>query len=171
MKQLEIWNKVLKEENLPADAKLIMVGSVRESVPGDQEIVDNIHKRAKELGIEDKIKVEKNQPRSRILELFSKAKVAIHTMKYEHFGIAVVELMAAGIITVAHKSAGPLMDIIGGCKEPVGYLADTVDEYAFFVKHGLKNFDSKEHKELRVKSRAYVEDRFGPATFDREFGQ
>merc|ERR1711918_30947 len=119
-----------------------MVGSCRETVPADQEIVDKIHERARELGISDRIKVEKNQPRSRILELFSKAKVAIHTMKFVHFGIAVVELMAAGIITVAHKSARPLMDIIGGCKEPVGYLADTVEEYAFFVKHGLIKFDS-----------------------------
>lgn len=90
-------------------------------------------------------------------------------MKYEHFGIAVVELMAAGIITVAHKSAGPLMDIIGGCDEPVGYLADTVDEYAFFVKHGLIKFDSGEHQKLRNKSRVYVEERFGPATFEKQF--
>ena len=67
-------------------------------------------------------------------------------MKYEHFGIAVVELMAAGIITVAHKSAGPKMDIIGGAPEPVGYLADTVDEYAFFVKEGLEKFNEKNHE-------------------------
>jgi glycosyltransferase involved in cell wall biosynthesis len=25
-------------------------------------------------------------------------------MKYEHFGIAIVELMAAGIVTIAHDS-------------------------------------------------------------------
>ena len=28
-------------------------------------------------------------------------------MNNEHFGIAIVELMASGIITVAHDSAGP----------------------------------------------------------------
>jgi alpha-1,2-mannosyltransferase len=44
-------------------------------------------------------------------------------MRNEHFGIAVVELMASGIITIAHKSAGPLEDIIGGTDVPVGYLA------------------------------------------------
>merc|ERR1711990_473112 len=133
-----------------------MVGSCRESVPADQEIVDGIEAKAKELGIFDRISIEKNKPRSRILELFSKAKVAIHTMKYEHFGIAVVELMAAGIITVAHKSAGPLMDIIGACDQQVGCLADTVDEYAFFVKHGLTKFD--EEKNMRVHARKYVDE-------------
>ena len=54
-------------------------------------------------------------------------------MKYEHFGIAVVELMSSGIITIAHNSAGPKTDIIGKADKPVGYLADTAEEYAFFV--------------------------------------
>lgn len=30
----------------------------------------------------------------------------------EHFGIGVVEYQAAGLIPVAHKSAGPKMDIV-----------------------------------------------------------
>jgi len=34
-------------------------------------------------------------------------------MKFEHFGISIVEMMAAGIITIAHNSAGPKQDIIG----------------------------------------------------------
>jgi alpha-1,2-mannosyltransferase len=30
----------------------------------------------------------------------------------EHFGIGVVEMLAAGLVTVAHDSAGPKMDIV-----------------------------------------------------------
>lgn len=30
----------------------------------------------------------------------------------EHFGIGVVEMLAAGLVTVAHDSAGPQMDIV-----------------------------------------------------------
>lgn len=41
-----------------------------------------------------------------------RAKVGLHTMWNEHFGIGVVEYMAAGLIPVAHKSGGPLMDIV-----------------------------------------------------------
>ena len=63
-------------------------------------------------------------------------------MRNEHFGIAVVELMASGIITIAHKSAGPLEDIIGGTDMPVGYLAETEDDYATFVKMAMNNFES-----------------------------
>jgi glycosyltransferase involved in cell wall biosynthesis len=45
-------------------------------------------------------------------------------MEYEHFGIAIVELMSSGIITVAHDSAGAQMDIIGEAKMKVGFLAE-----------------------------------------------
>jgi alpha-1,2-mannosyltransferase len=51
----------------------------------------------------------------------------------EHFGIGVVELMAAGVVTVAHNSGGPRADIVTGTDSDAtrcGYLASTVDEYA-----------------------------------------
>ena len=44
-------------------------------------------------------------------------------MKEEHFGISIVEMMSAGLIVIAHNSAGPKMDIIGTAQEKVGYLA------------------------------------------------
>jgi alpha-1,2-mannosyltransferase len=62
-------------------------------------------------------------------------------MRNEHFGIAVVELMASGIVTIAHKSAGPLYDIIGGTDIPVGYLAENENEYAMFVEMALNGFE------------------------------
>jgi alpha-1,2-mannosyltransferase len=40
------------------------------------------------------------------------AAVGIHTMWNEHFGISVVEMMAAGLVVVAHNSGGPSMDIV-----------------------------------------------------------
>jgi alpha-1,2-mannosyltransferase len=84
---------------------------------------------AKQLGIETSVDFKVNRSRDDILEIFSQAKVAVHTMKNEHFGIAVVELMSAGIVTIAHKSAGPLYDIIGGTDKEVGYLAETESDY------------------------------------------
>ena len=33
-------------------------------------------------------------------------------MEAEHFGITVVEMLAAGLVTIAHDSAGPKFDII-----------------------------------------------------------
>ena len=58
----------------------------------------------------------------------------------EHFGIGVVEMQAAGAITIAHDSAGPRLDIIvpaARCStanevdantDVTGFLASTVEE-------------------------------------------
>lgn len=51
-------------------------------------------------------------------------------MEAEHFGISVVEMLAAGLIVVAHNSAGPKQDII---KEP-SFLAQTKDDYIQKIK-------------------------------------
>lgn len=57
----------------------------------------------------------------------AKASAAIHTMWNEHFGIAVVECLAAGLITVVHDSGGPKEDIIRpGC----GFTAITAEDFA-----------------------------------------
>jgi len=45
-------------------------------------------------------------------EYLAKAVIGLHTMRDEHFGIGVVELMASGVITIAHNSGGPQSDIV-----------------------------------------------------------
>ena len=62
-------------------------------------------------------------------------------MRNEHFGIAVVELMAAGIVTIAHKSAGPLFDIIGGTSKEVGYLAQSESDYEILAEQAFNGFN------------------------------
>jgi alpha-1,2-mannosyltransferase len=46
----------------------------------------------------------------------------------EHFGIGIVEMMASGLIVVAHNSGGPKSDIVAPHES--GFLASTADEYA-----------------------------------------
>jgi len=47
-------------------------------------------------------------------------------MEAEHFGISVVEMLAAGLLVIAHNSAGPKFDII----KDSNYLADRKEDYA-----------------------------------------
>jgi alpha-1,2-mannosyltransferase len=61
-------------------------------------------------------------------------------MKEEHFGISVVEMMAAGLVTITHNSAGPKLDIIGRNKQTVGLLCDTEAEYADKVLSAFVNY-------------------------------
>lgn len=61
-------------------------------------------------------------------------------MKDEHFGISIVELMAAGLVPIAHDSAGPKFDIVRPWKgEKTGFLATTVDEFANALDYLFKN--------------------------------
>lgn len=66
-------------------------------------------------------------------------------MKNEHFGIGVVEMIAGGLIVVAHDSGGPKMDII---RDQYGFLATTAQEYAYDI-FKIFNLDTDHLKRLR----------------------
>jgi alpha-1,2-mannosyltransferase len=56
--------------------------------------------------------------------------------------------MAAGVITIAHKSGGPKEDIIIGHQgRCTGFLADTDDEYAEYI---AKVFSLSDAERLQV---------------------
>lgn len=72
----------------------------------------------------------------------------------EHFGISIVEMMAAGLLVIAHNSGGPAMDIIQStCGDnQIGYLASTETEYSKCMKDAIDMLDNEE-KCLEIRSR------------------
>jgi len=96
---------------------------------------------AKDLELDNSVTFLVNRSRDEIHNIFARSKVAIHTMYEEHFGIAIVELMSAGLITIAHASAGPLLDIIGATEEPVGFVAKTEQDYIDHLVRSMREFD------------------------------
>ena len=91
-------------------AKLVMLGSVRNEQ--DQERVDELHRLLEELNLVDRVEIHTNVGYATLTEFLGRSKIGIHTMSDEHFGISIIEYMAAGLIPVAHDSAGPKLDII-----------------------------------------------------------
>lgn len=144
--QLRALEYLQKEGKLPVDAKLILIGGVRNA--DDQKLLDSLAQKAKDWGLENHVEFRQNVEFSEILLAFSESKVGIHTMLDEHFGIGVVEMMAAGLITVAHNSGGPKRDIIGAA-DTAGYLAETAEEYGEAMLKGLTEFDSHFHTQMR----------------------
>ncbi len=79
-----------------------------------------------------------NVPYVELRSLLSGAVAGLHSMVDEHFGICVVEYMAAGVVPIAHNSGGPAADIVvpisNGSQTPgsrrTGFLATTVEEYS-----------------------------------------
>jgi alpha-1,2-mannosyltransferase len=89
---------------------LVLIGSCRGA--GKKQRVDKLRELARELDVEDCVKFVLNQPYSVVKDYLQRVSVGIHTMWYEHFGIGVVEMMAVGLVTVAHNSGGLKSDII-----------------------------------------------------------
>jgi alpha-1,2-mannosyltransferase len=78
----------------------------------------------------------------------------------EHFGIGIVEMMAAGLVVIAHNSGGPKSDIVvpylndlsvttsSTTTTTTGFLATSVEEYAERI-HDIMSLDKKEISVIR----------------------
>ncbi|RZC42350.1 GDP-Man:Man(3)GlcNAc(2)-PP-Dol alpha-1,2-mannosyltransferase [Asbolus verrucosus] len=149
-----------------ADVTLVLCGSCRNL--DDSTRVADLKDLSKHLSLENNVEFKVNLTYEELLREFREAYLGIHTMLDEHFGISVVELMAAGLITLAHRSGGPLLDIIETSEgSRLGFLATTPDEYAYIIKYILTSGD-EEINEIRERARASV-DRFSSSKFRDEF--
>jgi len=124
-------------------ARLALVGGVRDAA--DAGRVEELRALARELGLltkkkedekpdedekekEDFVVFVANAPRETLRLLLSSALGGLHAMVDEHFGICVVEYMSAGVVPIAHDSAGPRMDIVRDEEEEEEGGGGEVDE-------------------------------------------
>jgi len=91
------------------DAQFIITGSTL--AKGSLEIIRRIRSRSKELMCRN-VEIIPNVSLKRLIEIYGKSKVYLHTMIGEHFGISVVEAMASGLVPVVHSTGGPWLDIL-----------------------------------------------------------
>ena len=115
------------------DVKLLLIGSCRND--GDRQLVRELKSLVQKLDLTDHVQFSINPPYSELQQSMLTASIGIHTMRQEHFGIGIVEMMAAGLVTIAHNSGGPKTDIIRHGQ--TGFLAMTADEYADAIHQAL----------------------------------
>lgn len=155
-KNEDLWNKL----------RLVVVGSCR----GDEDLerMQNMKDLSKHLSLENNVEFKINVSYQELIQTYQSATIGIHTMWNEHFGIGVVESMAAGLIMVANRSGGPLMDIVETSEgSQNGYLAMDAIGYANCIATILYN--TKEHNNsIREAARASVE-RFSEKEFENGF--
>jgi glycosyltransferase involved in cell wall biosynthesis len=126
-KGLEIIPDVAREVK---DVKFVIMGAL-----GSTSYYRSLMSKIKAVGVGDRIKVLPNVSEDLKIELMAKAKIYLHPMRYEHFGIAVVEAMAAGLLPIVHKSGGPWIDIVEGGKYGRGY--SRVDELIYHINTAI----------------------------------
>ena len=147
-------------------ASLVLVGGCRNT--GDEARVARLRALAVELGVGDAVEFRVNASYAELQDLLGGAAAGLHTMLDEHFGIVVVEYMAAGAVPIAHRSAGPEMDIV--CPQDgrqTGFLAREEGEYAEAMERVLE-MRAEEWEEMAAAGRARA-GRFSDAAFERKF--
>ena len=88
-------------------------------------------------------------------------------MRLEHFGICIVEYQAAGLITLANKSGGPLFDIIKNEKD--GFLASNEIEYTNVLNSIFRNYENEKEKFIEIQKNGRISSqRFTEEIFEKE---
>ncbi|MFP3319278.1 MAG: glycosyltransferase family 4 protein [Acidilobus sp.] len=93
--------------------------------------------------------LETDVPRKRILELMSQASVYLHPPFAEHFGFAIAEAAAAGLVPVVYRDGGGWTDIVSRIDQELGYTG--VEEAARIVRSLLN--DAGRLKALSTRAR------------------
>ncbi|KAI0727902.1 mannosyltransferase [Fomitopsis betulina] len=149
--------------------QLVLIGGSRNEE--DAARVEGLRALAKELGIEDHVEFVLNAPFSVVLDWLSRASIGLSTMVDEHFGINVVEFMAAGVIPVTHASGGPLNDIVVPFDgKPTGYHATSPETFAKAF-HTVLTLPLEEDLALRQRARQWAVQRFSEAEFEKGWNE
>ncbi|XP_008558383.1 GDP-Man:Man(3)GlcNAc(2)-PP-Dol alpha-1,2-mannosyltransferase [Microplitis demolitor] len=152
----EVWERV----------RLILVGSCRHDE--DKRRVKDMEDLSKHLAVDENVEFKLNIPYDELVDELQLGTIGLHTMWNEHFGISVVEGMAAGLIMVAHNSGGPRADIIETQpSSQTGFLATDAEEYAAIIANIIE-MDQDTKDIIRNAARASV-NRFSCEQFENEF--
>ncbi|TVU49425.1 hypothetical protein EJB05_00735 [Eragrostis curvula] len=146
--------------------KLQFVGSCRNKE--DLERLQKLKDRSTELHIDELVEFHKDISYNDLVQLLGGAISGLHSMTDEHFGISVVEYMAAGAIPIAHKSAGPMMDIVlDEDGHQTGFLASEQEEYTEAILKVLR-MPEPERQEMAAAARKRAQ-RFSGQRFHEDF--
>ena len=167
--QLEAFSSFIERlhSSQSENYRLLLVGSCRNE--GDESRVKMLREKAEKLGILSYVEFHLNVPYEELLRHLAQSIVGLHTMKDEHFGIGVVEFLAGGLVTLAHNSAGPKMDIVTEHNgNRTGFLADSRKMYVRALEDIFK-MTTKQRFRLCQNARESVSERFSEETFERRF--
>jgi len=121
-------------EQLP-DIKFVIAGSVGEALA--VRYFEKLRRMRDRMGLKN-VELLRDVPLSDLLNMLSRSKVYLHAMVNEHFGIAVVEAMAAGLVPVVHRSGGTYTDVIEMGR--YGYAYRGIEECVKAIQHALSNY-------------------------------
>jgi glycosyltransferase involved in cell wall biosynthesis len=142
------------------DYTFVLIGSTYEY---SSAVLHEIERKAREYRL-DNVFVKTDLPRPKVLGYLRDARFYLHPPFPEHFGIAIVEAMAAGLVPIVYRDGGAWTDIVRYIDRRLGY--SRVEEVPKIIKH--LDADSDLYGELRSRS-IRVSKMFSYENFKRSF--
>jgi glycosyltransferase involved in cell wall biosynthesis len=121
-----------------------------------------------EMGVADRTYVQLHQgiSRTELADLLDEHRFGLHMMRNEHFGMAVAEMAAAGMLVLAHRSAGPVE--ILGARSPL--LFEDAGEAVEIAVRLLRSPGVRDELMAQVAERG-IADAYDPQSFMRAIRQ
>ncbi len=133
---------------LPKNVRLVIVGSL---TPANMHYYNYLRHFAEKLGVSDRVQLLHDLTLDELLNIMSRAKVLFHAYRGEHFGIAIVEAMASGMIPVVWDYGGQSEFV------PKEYQFHTLSEAPKVIQRAL---ESHEHAKMREIAQQFSEEKF-----------
>lgn len=126
---------------------------------GNPDYIQEVKQAITDSGCPQNIDLILNADRDTTVDNLLKAKVLVHSAPLEHFGIAVVEGMAAECIPIVRKGFnGPWIEITQEGRFGLGF--ETVAECSSEIEKAIKSYSTFNLSEIAAKSLEFDEDTF-----------
>jgi glycosyltransferase involved in cell wall biosynthesis len=131
-----------------------VVGSL---APANRPYYKRLQQMIENLGLTQIVKLTPNASNEELIDSMSKSMIYLHTMIGEHFGVSIVEAMAAGLV--------PIVPAIGGCSEivPTDHQYNTLEEAADHIAKNAKYVNDEKRLEMHEISMQYSPNNFRKA--------
>jgi glycosyltransferase involved in cell wall biosynthesis len=141
-------------EEIPLLAKKVRAHYVITGAMYNDSTYRRLTELIKQYAVKDRVVILPNLPFAAKTRLLRKAKVYFHAMPYEHFGISIVEAMAAGCIPVVHDSGGPKEYV------PEEWRYTDLEDAAQKVELALRNWRPKIAEDMQAIAFRFREEKF-----------
>jgi len=119
---------VVRIASLVRDMKFVIMGSLSAE---SRKVLEQVRVLMEEMGL-DNVELRPNASRKDLVGTLCRASIYLHPAFAEHFGIAVVEAMAAGAVPVVFRDGGTWHDIVSLIDQRLGY--QTIEEAAQVIQ-------------------------------------
>jgi len=147
----QIENAITVAHLLGGSIEFHIVGSL---TPANRPYFKMLQNMVETYGLTQTVTLTPNANNEELVDAMSKSMMYFHTMIGEHFGVSIVEAMAAGLV--------PIVPAYGGCSEiaPREYQYHTLQEAANYIAKSAKSVDDQKRAQMHDIARQFSPDHF-----------